>query len=181
MKRKNYNLVEIALAIGILAIGMTTVVSLFPLGFQTTKAAIAENYSSQTGDSMLAYIARESYSDWTIVDDIPEAKPTSSLTNIANWTHAEGSIYIPSPGTADGIYGLKVTSGDNNTITDFTGEALLWKSPIQNIMVDGNRLDLDNDYDESAALHLEISWPIEKPYAQREKRTFYFELFNFNQ
>ena len=61
MKQKKFSLIEIALAIGILAVGLTAIMSLLPLGFQETRDSIGENYSSEAADSMLAYIARESF------------------------------------------------------------------------------------------------------------------------
>ena len=171
-----FNLVEVALAIGILAVGITGIMSLFPLGFQDTRDAIGENYVSETADSMLAYIARSAYNDWTILDSIPTLKPSSSLMSTAGWEQQEGDIY--NPHSNPGIYGLQVTSG-GGAIVDFTGEALLWKSKVQNITAAG--LDISElDWSDATVLHLEISWPVEKAYAAREKNTYYFELFNYN-
>ena len=184
MKSKSFNLIEIALAIGILVIGLTAIISLFPLGFQGVRDSIGENYSSETADSMLAYIARTAYNDWGTDDtpgviynssEIPTVKPVSALTNTTGWAQLEGDIYNPSADA--GVYGLKIIAGD---ITDFTGEALLWKSNVKGIRAAGEDI-ADLNYDEAAALHLEVSWPVEKPYAQRAKNTYYFELFNFNQ
>jgi hypothetical protein len=191
MKCKRYNLIEIALSIAILALGLTAIVSLFPLGFQEIGDSIGETYSSMAADSMIAYVAREAYRDWDIIEDndnVPTSKPNITDTGILDpgaWEDAaEGDIYVitdenATPSTTNGIYGLMLTSGDDNSITDFTGEALLWKSKIQDVRAAGETIDLE--YNEAAALHLEISWPVEKPYAQRKKNTFYFELFNYNQ
>lgn len=190
MKLKRFNLIEIALAIGILAIGMTAIVSLFPLGFQETRDSVGENYSSEAADSMLAYIAREAYSDWNALFDgdgdgngtnclIPTTKPSTALTSTTGWTQPAGYtgvIYDPNAG--DGVFGLKVTSGDDGSISDFSGQVLIWKSKIQNIRAAG--VDIaELDYSDAVALNLEISWPVEKIYAQRKKNTYYFELFNF--
>ncbi len=184
MKCKKFNLIEVVLAIGILAIGITSVISLFPIGFQETRDSIAENYSSEAADSMLAFLARESYDPTTwnnlfgTSGAIPGSKPTSTETSTSGWTHEEGDIY--STGN-NGIYGLKVSSliGDSN-ITDFTGEVLIWKSQVENIRAAGQSIGALS-YDEAVALNLEISWPVEKPYAYRNKNTYYLELFNYNQ
>ena len=184
MKNRKFNLIEIILAIGILAIGITSVLSLFPIGFQETRESIAENYSSEAADSMLAYLARESYDSdtWNNLfgssGAISESKPSSTETSTSGWTNVEGDIY--STGN-DGVYGLKVTSviGDD-AITDFTGEVLLWKSKVQNIRAAGQDIG-DLDYSEAVALNLEISWPVAKPYNQRNRNTYYLELFNYNQ
>ena len=175
--KKNFNLIEIALAIGILAVGITAIMSLFPIGFQETRDSIGENYASEIADSTLTYIAREAYKSWSVLDNIPESKPSSALTDTSGWTKVEGDIY--STGGGDGVYGLKVTSGGGD-IVDFTGEVLIWKSKVKNIRVAGENIS-ELDWDKAATLHLEISWPVEKPYAKRRKNTYYFELFNYNQ
>ena len=198
---KKFNLIEIALSLGILAIGLTAIVSLFPLGFQEIRDSIGENYSSEAADSMLAYIARESYKDWDPLFDgngdgsganclIPsdDSKPviaSSGTLDPSSWgTAVEGDIFSitdpnATPSTTNGIFGLKVMSGDGS-ISDFTGEVLLWKSNVENIRAAGQNIDF-LEYNEAVALHLEISWPVEKPYNQRKKNMFYFELFNYNQ
>ena len=177
-KRKHnfFNLVEIALAIGILAIGVTAIMSLFPLGFQETRDSIGENYASEAADSMLAYIARAAYNDWSVLDTIPTSKPSTSLTSTTGWTLLEGNIY--NPGADTGIYGLKVTTGASTV--DFTGEVLLWKSKVQDIRAAGEDIS-ELGWTDAVALHLEISWPVELPYAKRKKNTYYFELFNYGQ
>ena len=179
---KYFNLVEIAVAIGILAVGVTGIMSLFPLGLQETRDSIGENYTSETAESFLAYIASEAYSNWDdVLNSIPTAKPSSSLTNTTGWgeplTGEGGNIYYPDVG--DGIYGIKVTSGEGS-ISDFSEEALLWKSKVKNLAVAGEEIS-EFDLSKAVTLHLEISWPVEKPYAKRLKSTYYFELFNYDQ
>ena len=190
MKIKKYNLIEITLSIGILAIGITAIMSLFPLGLQETKGSIAENYSCEAADSMLAFIARESYNSarWNELfgtsgdtGEIHETKPTSIATNTDGWTHEEGDIY--STGT-NGVYGLKVTSGNNDDIVDFTGEVLIWKKHVENIIAAGENIPT-LPYSSAVALILEVSWPVEMPYSERIKKNYYnlyyLELFNHNQ
>jgi hypothetical protein len=178
MKRRYFNLVEVALAIGILVVGLTTVIVLFPLGLQEARDAVGENYSSETADSMFAFIARLAYDNWaTVYAYIPTSKPSSALTSTTGWSQLEGDIYYPGAGFP-GVLGLKVTSA-GGSIVDFTGEALLWKSQISNITVAGVLIS-ELSYNDAMALHLEISWPVEKPYSERRKNTYYFEIFNYN-
>ena len=76
MKLQKFNLIEIALAIGILAVGMTSIVTLFPLGLNEVNNAIRENYSSEASVSMMALIQTQAYSDWNgIISLIPTEKP----------------------------------------------------------------------------------------------------------
>jgi hypothetical protein len=162
--------------------------------------SIGESYSSEVADSMFAYIAREAYDEDTwnslFVTDggsIPVSKPTvpdDSTMNPGDWGEAvdansqweEGNIFKPT-GSADGIYGLKLMSGDNNSIADFTGEVLLWKSQMENVWAEADEGFIHQalTLDSAVTLNLEISWPVEKPYDKRRKNTYYFELFNYNQ
>lgn len=183
MKRKKkifFNLIEVALAIGILAIGLTTILSLFPLGFDRARESVGENYCAEAADTMFAYIANQAYKNWSVINSIPTTKPSSVSTNPSTWTQPEGyygDIYqIPS--ALAGVYGIKVSTLGG--AVDFTGEALLWKTKVKNLKVAGYEIG-EIDYSKAAGINLEISWPAEKQYAQRKKNTYYFELFNFNQ
>jgi hypothetical protein len=184
MKQKKFNLIEIALAIGILAIGVTAIMSLFSLGFQEIRDSVGENYSSEAADSMLAYIARVAYHDWDDIvgtnaspGSIPRSKPTSKFINSSWSDNIEGDIWDDEDPDTDGIFGIKVVTGSS---TDFSGEMLIWESKVKDIRAAGDDI-AELDYDSAVVLHLEISWPVEKPYAQREQNTYYFELFNYNQ
>ncbi len=183
MKIKRYNLIEITLSIAILAVGITAIMSLFPLGFNETKDSIAENYSCEAADSMLAFIARESFnsSTWNTLfvtdgGEIPDSRPTSVLTNTNGWIHEEGDIFSTAN---NGVFGLKVSS-NSGEITDFTGEVLIWKTKVKDIRAAGENI-AELSYIAAVALHLEISWPIEKPYNERKRNLYYLELFNYNQ
>ena len=63
MRKKYFNLVEVALSIGILAIGVTAILALFPVGFDRSRQAIGENYCAEAADSLFSYIARDATSD----------------------------------------------------------------------------------------------------------------------
>jgi Tfp pilus assembly protein PilV len=53
LHRHRFNLIEILIALGILAIGMVAVLGLFPVGFATTRDAMAESSSADAADQML--------------------------------------------------------------------------------------------------------------------------------
>ena len=89
----------------------------------------------------------------------------------------EGDIYtlLDYPSGQSGVYGIKVQTGD---VIDFTGNALLWQSAIPTLQISDTALNLSNT--SAVGVNLEISWPVEKPYAKRKKTFYYFELFNTN-
>jgi len=171
-KKLRFTLIEIVIAILILAIGVSSVMTLFPLNLQETKKSIGHNYSSINAESIFAYISRIAYIDnnWSsVVNNIPTLRPVSKFTN-ANWsTDLEGNLWDDEESDSDGIFGILVKSGSYN---DFTGEVLIWKSKLANVP----ELGTDQDYTEAAAIYMEISWPVEKPYSQRQKNYYYMEI-----
>ena len=184
--KKYFNLVEVALSIGILAIGVTSIMALFPVGFDRSREAIGENYCAEAADSLFAYIAREASvnGSWDVVTDLPTDKvdiaDTSMLGDGFNFvSQAEGDIYtaVDSGLTSavNGVYGIKVQTGD---VTDFTGEVLLWRSDLPTLKISGEDVDIPGTA--AVGINLEISWPVGKPYSRRKKNFYYFELFNSN-
>ena len=62
---------------------------------------------------------------------------------------------------------------------DFSAMMLVWKSQVIYNMKDssGNISQCtDATYAKFAGINFEVSWPLEKPYAQREKRYYYVEV-----
>ena len=73
LKREFFTLVEVTMAIGVIAVGMMGIMALFPIGFQATKSAIGDNYSSELADQFMNIVAMQckAYAD-TNGDGYPE-------------------------------------------------------------------------------------------------------------
>ena len=54
--RHNFNMVEIMLAVIVIALGLTSTFVLFPVGLNASKDAVAENRISDVGETMMTYI-----------------------------------------------------------------------------------------------------------------------------
>ena len=52
--RYNFNMVEIALATAVIAIGISSILVLFPIGINATRAAIEENCYSDAVETLLS-------------------------------------------------------------------------------------------------------------------------------
>ena len=172
LRKKLFNMIEIALAIGILAIGIVAILSIMPIGLKEDRVSKTQNYAASASDSAFAYVSREFDNSWGGLP-LPSSKPATQLSNTDNWTASvEGNIY--KPGVEDGVYGIKMASG-NGSIADTAGEVLMWQTPINNAMVGGTE---KLDFTSASGLNMEISFPVEKPYEQREKYKYYFEMYN---
>gem|GEM_PF-1930591 len=53
-----FNLIEVTMSIGIVGIGMVGIMSLFPVGLDASRQAIADNYAADAADLFLSYLMR---------------------------------------------------------------------------------------------------------------------------
>lgn len=187
-----FNLVEVALAIGVIGIGIAGIMSLFPVGFQASRDAIGDNYAADSADQFLHYISRACKNDWTVVSGIATSKQYAAdgAEEALTWNYKDqsedhpliqGSIdYVDSvnDGTPDNYNIFRIIQKSGN-IVDFYGTMRIWKSTVKaSVYNDGSWQQWqDTSYTSGVGLNIEISWPSEKPYMQRQKRYFYLEVF----
>ncbi len=196
--RKYFNMIEVTLAIAIVALGMAGILALFPVGFQSARDSVGDNYVNDASQLFLSYIKLRAKEDISIppatqtqvnidsvwddvIDVIPLTKPDAPTPSIDTtdpslsvWTQAEvPNLYYC--GT-DGLFRIYSGSGLN----DFKAGVRVWKTRIVSpILNQAGTAWIYNSpyYTEACGLNIEFSWPVEKPYAQRTKRFFYYEIF----
>ncbi|MEI6422678.1 MAG: hypothetical protein WCP55_10695 [Lentisphaerota bacterium] len=187
--KKFFNMIEITLAIAVVGLGMVSIMALFPVGFQASRDAIGDNYSSYSANEIISYLAKAAQRDWTVIigtDDTTgyiktEVDSRIADTNIdapANWTTHVGSIYTAGGALIDGQKFFGMSQG-STAVVDFSAHARIWKSMITGIWI-FNQNAPSITYDKAVKLNIEMSWPVEKPYSQREKRYYSIELFKEN-
>ncbi len=76
---------------------------------------------------------------------------------------------------AAGYPGLFKIKQGSTLVTDFEAIARVWKSPITGVYIYEQNLDITYPY--AVRLNLELSWPAQKPYSKRTKRSFCIEIF----
>jgi type II secretory pathway pseudopilin PulG len=199
LKINYFNMIEVALAMAIIAFGMTSILGLFPVGLNAARASIAENSGSDAAEQLAAYLKSASeYSTvsfnnsfvtagGTILDhgglpadavldtysnDFLDAVKTQNFTNfprIGEWqlyrTGANSSVFFVLQGP------------EGETSYDFAAMIKIWKTPVTCRFMNDNVAvtNTDDGYNYSGGINLEISWPIEKKYIEREKKYFYIE------
>lgn len=176
--KKCFNMVEITLAIAVIGIGVAGVMSLFPVALNASRDAIGNNYAPDIADQFLSYVSMQCNNDWNTNISTTASGGIITETVPANddggtsWTATSiSSIYTCA---TPGLY--KVAQGSAGGVVDFSAAVKVWKTQIKGIYVYGASYDLTYQY--GAQLHVEVSWPIEKVYAQREKRYYSLEIFN---
>ncbi len=93
-----FNMIEVLLALTVIAVGMTSVLGLFPVGLNASREAIAQNCSADVADQMVTYmrVMGESSSDaytYTFTDTNNNL-PTLSGLDIKDSTNFEENITI---------------------------------------------------------------------------------------
>ena len=196
--KRLFNMVEVTLAIAVVGIGVSGIMALFPVAITSSRDAVAQNFCADGVDQFITIVnaIANKTPDWTNtasymykINDDPSAVLVAtyeeSTTSDSGWGNI-GNIYFPSatPSVTDfnrGAARLKMGS-------DFAAGIRFWKSPIDGLFLNGQTVNFSNitafggtatdKYKYGLVLHVEVSWPVQKPYANREKRYYSYELFN---
>lgn len=210
IRKHPFNMVEIALAMAIIAIGLSGILVLFPVGINASKSAIADNNLADIAEYIMGYLQAGFNAEWIHNAQHPDS-PSDDFSK--GWTNDNNtgleSISLDENGNASGFTKLQDSNGENflsnflicntdsrtflfrqmtNNVVDFAAVVRVWEEDINfyvpKIKDDGAGTTMElsgsgNDISKYARnLCLEISWPIELPYADREKRVFRLEFFN---
>jgi hypothetical protein len=205
LTKYKFNMVEIALAMVVIALGISGILGLFAVGVNAKKAAISENNIADVAEYMLGtyrtVILNHIYenpgssgvlkgiglsskpsdddvddSKWDIDDSsLKRFKVASTETHIYYKTGTIPQVfcYMPSRTTADGV-----------KIPDCQIIGRIWAENPQVEYRDWAKDTVSNasfDFytkDYAMKVLLELSWPVEKKYEDREKRVFVMYITN---
>lgn len=206
--KRYFNMIEVALSLAIIAIGLSSILVLFPVGLNANKTAIANNNLADVAEYMIGYLRAYAIANW---NDSGTSNSFLTQLNTTKPTGADTSFPADSAwkvfGTKqDGATRLKQLSGNNNggvflfqqislvpdpsgngtlEIPDFSAIIKVWKDNSNEFYVydpdirDYKKANLFSNLDRYvASLCMEISWPAEVPVQNRESKTFRFEIFN---
>ena len=211
IKKLQFNLVEIALAMAILAIGMSSILVLFPVGVNATKSSVAQNNMSDIAEYITGLYQALLFQQWNNdkgvreMTSLAERPGTNYTSTRAKYEAAidEGDLEAFSPSNPNyfpnlrhlkntqGVYIFQQTTGEN---VDFSAAVMVWWEKITDlydywqssgsvtkysIPVKGEALaGKSADHDIAIRLYIEVSWPAEIPYENREKQLYIQELSN---
>ena len=156
MKKRSrfyYNLVEITLAMAVVGIGIAGIMALFVPALDSSRESVAENYSSQVAESLLAYIEKSKRNNWesdafykvdsapgevaalTFKESYPDTTAWATQRNSASRELLPGVFMLDDLNGA-GIYGLTLGGTVNVGGTDipdgskFCAIARVWKTNV---------------------------------------------------
>lgn len=185
-----FNLIEVVLALVIIAVGVLAIVGLIPIGAQANQRAVANHYSADAADQMLSFIAAQLKKDatnWTTFlaqlpdNTVPDIN--AAPADLGGWT-AVGTnfpnLYFWSPGGGINVYRLQQTNSAAVPVADFDGVMRLWKSPTTGWQYNATTTSwvsaIDTTYTRRVQLNLELSWPASLPFAARQKAYYALEV-----
>lgn len=182
-------MIEIVLALGVIAIGLVSIMALFPVGLNASRDAIAQNYAAELAETFLTDRYVNAKQDFSIITSLGINK-TSSLDSSGLETTPWGATTQLNPTcklTDHSAGGLWKIVQEKDGIPEFSGAIRMWRDSASYVRYDPN--DTDNDsktpWDEedfpanvAAQIFVEVSWPLEVPYDRRNKEIFNLEIFN---
>lgn len=211
MKKYCFNLIEVMLAVVILALGMTSVFVLFPAGLNNHKTAMAENSFADLAEFIVSHVRSQAALSSNMSNfayDLGSSGTTLTYTydDDSDWDKVDENGTLMQHKSDKGTYLVRHLSGPaDDQYTDFAAIARVYKDdsfkdeltiPInrdtrvkysamnkskENITGtnagDLRELDVENFV---IPMVLEISYPADRPYDDREKVYFRFEIFNEN-
>jgi len=215
-----FNMVEIALALAVLAIGISSILVLFPVGINANRSAIADNNLADISEFLMGYLRAGCNAEWEKIAADENSSPAdgdysfssaanmaTSLTAVTETTlekYGDKSGIDPATTTytgtanqiADNLYRVPTSDKQNSVflykqmsgdIVDFAAIVKVWRDTSSDVsFYSRTAVDAIQKINPSVsqlrpyttALCIEISWPAQAPYAQREKRLFRQEIFN---
>ncbi|MFA6099243.1 MAG: hypothetical protein WC808_06965 [Patescibacteria group bacterium] len=109
---KFFNMIEVALAMAIIAFGMTSILGLFPVGLNACRNAVAENYSADAVEQFSSYLKGYAEASRTNFDQLfgfyADTKPVATavactdatndfLKGVSLGVDHSGTAYTPTP------------------------------------------------------------------------------------
>lgn len=211
MRKYRFNLIEVMLAVVILALGMTSVFVLFPAGLNNHKTAMAENSLADLAEFIVSHVRSQAALSSNMSNfayDLGSSGTTLTYTydDDSDWDKVDENGTLMQHKSDKGAYLVRHLSGPaDDQYTDFAAIARVYKDDNfkDELMIPINRdtrvkysamnkskenitganagdlreLDVENFV---IPMVLEISYPADRPYEDREKVYFRFEIFNEN-
>ena len=195
-------MIEILLALGVTAIGICSIMVLFPIGANASRDAAMETYGANAADEVLHEIRYQASQDWSKIGDfdeisndpltpkLPDYNPNHahfafapmSDSALANWeeTFYGNSKSIIQSKTYKGTF-LIISHkyGDKSDIKpediapeEIDSSAILYITK-EKIDINGNKVN----FNYGARLHAELSWPASLNYTLRKKAYYVMDIY----
>lgn len=184
LRRADFNMIEVALGLGILTWGALVVTELLPASLALTAHSSSASYAADRAEQFVSlYMARLANSDgsteaWAdLCQSLPQSKPGEcEPTEWRQWLLVDGTA-ISYGGQANQYFKLEQKSETLGT-QDFSAIYRMWRTPVNYChLQDGEWTQTAPDLQYGVAINIEISWPVSAPYKHRHKELYIREVY----
>ncbi len=176
-----FNMVEVALAMGVLSWGAVVVTELFPVSLTASRDSISESYAAHSAELFLAVFRSRlrmrqngEYVFWNqLCQDLPTAKPDSDEPDSDEWSEwfADDTMTIQRHSTPRFFRVAQQAQG--MPVPDFCAVYRMWRGPVAySYYSDGQWCEAEANPDIAIAVNVEVSWPANIPYQRRRKALY---------
>lgn len=206
--KHGFNMVEVALALAVLAIGISSILVLFPVGINANKSAIADNNLADIGEYLMGYLRAGCAAAWAsgkeeFITDIPVGYDTvkSFGSEGIDLSKYEDSGLLSGKNLhkldGNGAFLYQQMTGD---VVDFAAVVRVWREAYSFKALDASKYTIEGESGKAnsdsyaditvtpgssepinkyaTVFCIEISYPAQAPDSQRERRLFRQEIFN---
>ncbi len=166
-----FNMVEIVLAMGVVAFGVTAVMALLPPSLNANRDVSSDAFAEEAISKVVALVNFD-YAGM----NIPNSKPsTATIENLGESTTdynnniKDWNIFKYS---SNGVYML------SNSDSSLQVQALVWQEQVSDLFLGeiDNYVSIPNA--NAVRIFVETSWPINAKYENRQKRLEVIDFFN---
>lgn len=183
-RRGAFSLIEIVLALAVIAFGVVSVLALLPASIKSGRDSVADTHSALVGEHLIEMLstAMENAADadaWgASALALPTTKPGAdeSATTWVNWRSQDGIRYWR-VGTANQLHRVELRR-DGNDYAEFGAMCRVWRQQVViSQFSNGTWASRTLPWSQAVALNLEVSWPVQAPYARRQKAIYALNVF----
>ena len=178
--KSGFNLIEVTLAIAIVGIGIAGVMALFPPAIEANKTANFQNFTGTVVNNVAAYLDYKLKRNWTFKNNLKEktnATQPPTQTSTDDWdeiTKFNGVFHIQKSSPPEDCLGLCSQDGS------ISAHVRIWQdnSKVAKYYINNNGSGTEKTPNSNLRIRvvIELSWPIAKTYADREKQEFVYEF-----
>ena len=167
MRILKFNMIEIVLAIGIAAFGITAVVAMIPPALNANRDVSADAFVDEAVSKIGTYVnlALMYQTNWTTT--CPNSEPSDVAVKDTDKTGSDILGMNMWQTSTNGVYYMEASDG-----TPFAVK--LWCNPTISDFYNGS--STGQNLSQGVRIYAEVAWPANRA-ANREKRTFCWDVF----
>lgn len=184
LRWRPFSLLEVVLALAVIAFGVVSVLALLPASMKATRDSVADTHSSQVGEHLIQVLGTSmseapDSATWTAnALVLPTDKPGASEPEEGwtRWLAQDGMTYWRA-GSAREFHRVDLRR-DGVDYSEFAAVCRVWRRPVTiSHFEDGAWTTRTVPYADAVGLNVEVSWPAQAPYAGRQKALFALNVF----